>query len=102
MDMQKLMQQAQVFQQKMQQIQEELGRRTVTASAGGGMVTATMNGKQELLRIDIEPTVIDPAEAAMLQDLIVAAVNEVQKKAQEMARGEMGQLTGGLPIPGLF
>jgi len=102
MDMQKLMQQAQVFQQKMQQIQEELGRRTVTASAGGGMVTATMNGKQELLRIDIEPTVIDPAEAAMLQDLIVAAVNEAQKKAQEMARGEMGQLTGGLPIPGLF
>jgi len=102
MDMQKLMQQAQVFQQKMQQIQEELGRRTVTASAGGGMVTATMNGKQELLRIEIEPTVIDPAEAAMLQDLIVAAVNEAQKKAQEMSRGEMGKLTGGIPIPGLF
>ena len=102
MNMEQLMKQAQVFQQKMQQIQEELGKRTVTASAGGGMVTVTMNGRQEVLRIDIEPVVIEPTEAGMLQDLLVAAVNEAGKKAQEMARGEMGKLTGGIPIPGLF
>ena len=102
MNMEQLMKQAQAFQQKMGQIQEELGQRTVTASAGGGMVTVTVNGKQEVLSIDIEPVVIDPAEPAMLQDLLIAAVNEALKKAQELARGEMGKLTGGISIPGLF
>ena len=86
----------------MQKVQEDLAQRTVTASAGGGMVTVTMNGRQEVLGVDIEPVVINPAEATMLQDLIVAAVNEAHKKAQEMARGEMSKLTGGLSIPGLF
>jgi len=102
MKMDQLMQQAKVFQQKMTQIQEELGKRTVTASAGGGMVKVTMNGRQEVLRIDIEPIVINPEEAGMLQDLLIAAVNEASRKAQELARGEMGKLTGGLSIPGLF
>jgi len=102
MNMEQLMKQAQVFQQKMKDIQEELAGRTVTASSGGGMVTVTMNGRQEVLRIDIEPAVINAEEATMLQDLLIAAVNEAHRKAQEMARSAMSQLTGGLSVPGLF
>jgi DNA-binding YbaB/EbfC family protein len=102
MDMNTIMQQAKQLQEKMQQVQEELGRKTVSSSAGGGMVTATVNGRQELLSIQIEKTVIDPEEAGMLQDLVVAAVNDAMRKAKEMAQAEMGQLAGGMNIPGLF
>jgi hypothetical protein len=102
MDMNKIMQQARQMQEKMRQVQEDLARQVISSSAGGGMVTATVNGKQELLSLQIEKTVIDPDEAAMLQDLIVAAVNDAMRKARELAQAEMGKLTGGINIPGLF
>jgi DNA-binding YbaB/EbfC family protein len=102
MDMNAIMRQAQEMQQKMSQVQEELAKRTVDASVGGGMVTATVSGKNELLAIKIEKQVIDPEDQAMLQDLVVSAVNEALRKAQDMAQAEMRKLTGGMNIPGLF
>jgi DNA-binding YbaB/EbfC family protein len=97
-----LMKQAQQMQQKMQKLQEEMAHKTVEASAGGGMVTVTVNGRSELLQVKIEPQVVDPDDVEMLEDLIVAGVNEALRKAQEMVAEEMGKLTGGLKIPGLF
>ncbi|KPK26131.1 MAG: nucleoid-associated protein [Desulfobacterales bacterium SG8_35_2] len=102
MDMSEIMRQAQQMQQKMSQVQNELAGRTVTASVGGGMVSVTLNGKNELLSVHIDKEVIDPAEQAMLQDLIVSAVNEGIKKAHDMAQAEMRKITGGMNIPGLF
>ena len=102
MDMSTIMRQAQEFQQKMGQLQNELANRTVTASVGGGMVTVTVNGRNELLSIKIDKEVIDPGEQDMLQDLVVSAVNEGIKKAQDMAQAEMRKLTGGINIPGMF
>ena len=96
-----LMKQAQQMQQKMLKLQEEIGKRTLEASVGGGMVTVTVNGKSEVLRIKIEPQVVDPNDVEMLEDLIVAGVNEALRKAQEMVSEEMSKLTGGLKIPGL-
>lgn len=101
MNMEDIMKQAQQFQQRMGQVQEELAARTITSSVGGGMVTATVNGKHELLSLTIEKEVINPDDSAMLQDLVVAAVNDAMNKAREMAQSEMGKLTGGLNIPGL-
>lgn len=101
MDMSTIMQQAQQFQQNMARIQEELGQRQVTGSAGGGMVTVTANGQCEILAVAIEPAVIVDQEADMLQDLIVAATNDALRKAKELAKNEMGRLTGGLNLPGL-
>jgi hypothetical protein len=101
MDMSSIMQQAQQMQQNMARIQEELGRKQVTGSAGGGMVTVTANGKSEILSIVIERAVIVESEADMLQDLIVAATNDALRKAREMGKAEMGKLTGGLNLPGL-
>jgi DNA-binding YbaB/EbfC family protein len=97
-----IMKQAQQMQKKMLQMQEELAHRTVEATVGGGMVTVTVNGKNEVLQVKIEPQVVDPDDVEMLEDLIVAGVNEALRKAQEMASEEMGKLTGGLKIPGLF
>ena len=97
-----IMKQAQQMQKKMLQMQEELAHRTVEATVGGGMVTVTVNGKNEVLQVKIEPQVVDPDDVEMLEDLIVAGVNEALRKAQEMATEEMGKLTGGLKIPGLF
>lgn len=97
-----IMRQAQMFQEQMAKIQEETGSRTVEASSGGGMVSVVANGRGEVLSIKIEPEVVNPQDIEMLQDLIVAAVNEAIKKAQEMMKEEMGKLTGGLKIPGLF
>jgi DNA-binding YbaB/EbfC family protein len=102
MDMNQIMKQAQEMQQKLSQVQAELAARTVTTSVGGGMVTVTVNGKNELLSIQIDKEVINPDDQVMLQDLIVSAVNEGIKKAQEMAQTEMKKLTGGINIPGLF
>jgi DNA-binding YbaB/EbfC family protein len=102
MDMSEIMRQAQQMQQKMSQVQNELVGRTVTASVGGGMVSVTFNGKNELLSIRIEKEVINPEDQTMLQDLIVSAVNEGIKKAQDMARAEMSKITGGINIPGIF
>jgi DNA-binding YbaB/EbfC family protein len=96
-----LMKQAQQMQQKMMKLQEEIAQKTLDASVGGGMVTVTVNGKSEVLRIKIEPQVVDPNDVEMLEDLIVAGVNEAVRKAQEMMAEEMSKLTGGLKIPGL-
>ena len=95
------MQQIKVLQEKMAKIQEELATKTVESSAGGGMVTAVMNGRQELVSLKLEPQVVDPEDIEMLQDLIVAAVNDALRKAQELAASDMGKLAGGLNIPGL-
>ncbi len=96
-----IMQQAQQFQQNMARVQEELALLKVTGSAGGGMVTVTVNGKSEILAIVIERTIIVESEAEMLQDLIVAASNDALRKAGEIAKAEMGKLTGGFNLPGL-
>ncbi|MEN6439404.1 MAG: YbaB/EbfC family nucleoid-associated protein [Syntrophobacter sp.] len=95
------LQQVKALQEKMAKIQADLALRTVEASAGGGMVIVTVNGKQEVLGIKIDPQVVDPQDIEMLQDLIAAAVNDGLRKAQEMAASEMGKLAGGLNIPGL-
>jgi len=100
-NMTQLLKQAQQFQSKMAKLQEELGERTVEASAGGGMVTVTANGKQEILAIRIDREVIDPDEAEMLQDLILAAANDALSRAKEMVNEEMGKLTKGMNLPGL-
>ncbi|MEW6266937.1 MAG: YbaB/EbfC family nucleoid-associated protein [Thermodesulfobacteriota bacterium] len=97
-----LVQQAQKMQARIAKLQEELAAKTVTATAGGGMITVEATGRQEILKIKIEPQVIDPNDVEMLQDLIVAAVNEALKKSQEMVTSEMQKITGGMSIPGLF
>ena len=102
MNMEEIMKQAQQFQQKMGQMQEELAQKTATASVGGGMVSVTVNGRHEVVNITIEKEVINPDDPVMLQDLVQAAVNEAMKKSQEMMQSEMGKLTGGMKIPGLF
>jgi DNA-binding YbaB/EbfC family protein len=99
--MSNLMKQAQKMQKQMMEIQEELADRTVEATVGGGMVTVVANGQQDILSIKIDPEVVDPNDVEMLQDLILAAVNEAHRKAQEMMNQEMSKLTGGLKIPGL-
>ncbi|MBW1770606.1 MAG: YbaB/EbfC family nucleoid-associated protein [Deltaproteobacteria bacterium] len=96
-----MMKQAQKLQSKIFKLQEELADRTVETTVGGGMVKVVANGKQELLSIKIEPEVVDPNDVQMLEDLVVAAVNEVLKKSQEMVSEEMTKLTGGFKIPGL-
>lgn len=102
MNMGQMMQQAQQFQQKLALLQEELAKKKVSSSVGGGMVTATVNGRHEVLELHIDREIINPLEPVMLQDLVVAAINDAMKKAQEMAQQEMASLTGGLRIPGLF
>ena len=96
-----IMKQAQQFQSKMAKLQEELGERTVEATAGGGMVTVTASGKQEIVAIRIEPEVVDPEDVEMLQDLIQAAVNDALNRAKEMVNEEMGKLTSGLNLPNI-
>lgn len=100
-NMGELMKQAQQMQARMAKIQEELGEKTVEASAGGGMVSVIANGRQEIVSLKIEPEVIDPDDQEMLHDLILAAVNDALNKAREMMNEEMGKLTKGLNIPGL-
>ena len=97
-----IMKQAKKMQERMAQLQDELASKKVDATAGGGMVSVTVNGKFELLSIKIEKEVVNPEDVDMLQDLVVAAVNEGIRKAQEMAASEMGKITGGLQIPGLM
>jgi DNA-binding YbaB/EbfC family protein len=96
------MKQAQKLQSKMAEMQEELGRRTVSAQAGGGMVEATVNGRQELVSLRIDPEVANPDDIEMLQDLITAAINEALNRSRDMVAQEMSKLTGGMQIPGLF
>jgi DNA-binding YbaB/EbfC family protein len=97
-----IMKQAQKMQKQMMEIQEELANRSVEASVGGGVVTVVANGQQQILSIRIEPEVVDPNDVDMLQDLVLAAVNEALRKAQELMTSEMNKLTGGLKIPGLM
>jgi hypothetical protein len=96
-----IMKQAKKLQERMTSLQSELALRTVEASAGGGMVSVLVNGKHELVSLKIEKEVVNPEDVDMLQDLVMAAVNEGMRKAQEMATAEMAKLTGGINIPGL-
>ncbi|HDZ23367.1 MAG TPA: YbaB/EbfC family nucleoid-associated protein [Desulfobacteraceae bacterium] len=100
-NMGQIMKQAQQFQAKVAKLQEDLGDRTVEASAGGGMVTVVANGRQEIVSISIDPEVIDPEDREMLQDLVIAAVNDGLAKAKEMVNEEMGKLTKGMNLPNL-
>lgn len=97
-----LMKQAQQLQNKLARIQEETGKKTVEATAGGNMVTATVNGRLELVSLRIDPAVAEGGDVEMLQDLVLAAVNEGIRKAQKMMAEEMGKVAGGLKIPGLM
>ena len=97
-----MMKQAQKLQAKMVEMQAELGNRTVSAQAGGGMVEAVVNGRQELVSLRIDPEVAVPDDVEMLQDLILAALNEALNRSREMMDAEMSKLTGGMQIPGLF
>jgi DNA-binding YbaB/EbfC family protein len=97
-----IMKQAQQMQQKMLKMQEEMGERTVEASVGGGMVTVVANGRSEVISVKIEPQAVDPDDIEMLEDLVLAGVNEALRKAQELMANEMTKLTGGMKIPGLF
>ena len=96
-----MMRQLQKMQAEMAKVQEELGTRTVEAAAGGGAVQVTVNGHLEILAIKIDPAAVDPQDVEMLQDLVLAAVNEGLHKAQDMASRAMGKFAGGLKIPGL-
>ncbi|HKM28381.1 MAG TPA: YbaB/EbfC family nucleoid-associated protein [Anaerovoracaceae bacterium] len=99
--MQKQLQQMQAMQRKMEMMQAELEEKEFTATAGGGAISVTVNGKKEITAMAIQPEVIDPDDAEMLQDLIIAAVNEAMRQVDEVSNEEMGKLTGGLSIPGL-
>lgn len=100
--MNKMMKQVQKMQQDMMKLQEELKSRTVESTAGGGMIKVVASGNNEIVSIEINPAVVDPEDLEMLQDLVLVAVNEALKKAQDMVAQEMNKLTGGLNIPGLF
>lgn len=101
-NMKNLMKQAQQLQTKMARMQEEMAEKTIEASSGGGMVKVVANGKQEIVAIHIEKEVVDPEDVEMLQDLILAAVNEALMQSQKMVSDEMSKLTGGMNIPGLM
>jgi hypothetical protein len=98
----KMMKQAQQLQSKMLKLQEEMAEKTVETTSGGGMVKVVANGRQQVLSIQIEKEVVDPDDVEMLQDLILAAINDALIKSQEMASEEMSKLTGGMNIPGLM
>lgn len=99
-NMNNMIKQAQKMQKDMMKMQEELEQRQIETSAGGGAVTVVVSGKKELISINIKPEVVDPDDVEMLQDLILAAVNEAIRKADEMVNSEMGKLTGGFGLPG--
>ena len=102
MGFQDLLKQVQDVRERMQRLQEELGARSVEGSAGGGMVVAVMNGRQELLDLRIEKEVVDPADVGMLRDLVRAAVNDALGRSREMAAAEMAKITGGILPPGIL
>ncbi len=101
-NMNSMIRQAQKMQEEMIKAQEELGEKTVDASVGGGVVNVVVNGKKELISVTIKPEAVDPDDVEMLQDLIVSAVNEAMRKADDMANASMSKITGGMNIPGLF
>ncbi|MBP3305832.1 MAG: YbaB/EbfC family nucleoid-associated protein [Oscillospiraceae bacterium] len=97
-----MMKQAQKMQQELMRMQEEQETKTYTAAAGGGMVSATVNGKHELLNLEIKPEAVDPDDVEILQDMVIAAVNEAMRAADTEAANNMSRLTGGLNLGGLF
>lgn len=101
-NMQGMLKKVQKMQADMQKLQEELKQRTVEASAGGGSVTVVMNGEKVVESITIDPAAVDPEDVEMLEDIIVSAVNEAGRKVDDMMAQEMGKVTGGMNIPGLF
>lgn len=101
LDLNKLMQQAQQMQEQMAQAQAELAKETVEASAGGGLVTVRASGAGEIVGITIDPKAVDPDDPELLEDMVLAAVNEALRSAQSLAQSKLGSLTGGLGIPGL-
>ncbi len=100
-DLQQLMQMGQQMQSRMSDIQEKLQQKTATAQSGGGMIRVTADGTGNIREIDLDPEVVDPEDVEMLEDLILAAVSEAQRRAKEQMEEEMKELTGGLPLPGL-
>jgi len=101
-NMNQMMKQVKKMQEQMMKAQEELGSKTVEGSAGGGVITVTVNGHKKLTNIVIKPEAVDPDDVEMLQDLVLAAVNDAMTKADELANQDMGKFTGGMKIPGLF
>lgn len=99
--MQKQLQQMQAMQRKMEMMQAEIEEKEVQTTAGGGAVTATVNGKKEITKLEIKPEVVDPDDVEMLQDLIMIAVNEGLRQIDEISNAEMSKITGGMGIPGL-
>lgn len=97
-----ILRQAQQMQKRLNEAQEALENESVEASSGGGVVTATVSGKQKLLSVRIDPAAVDPEDVSMLEDLVLAAVNEAMDKAQELASRRIGAITGGMNIPGLM
>jgi len=97
-----MMKQAQKLQSKMMKLQEEMAEKTVETASGGGMVKVVANGRQQIVSVSIEKEVVDPDDVDMLQDLILAAVNDALAKSQEMVNAEMSKLTGGMNIPGMM
>ena len=101
MDINSIMQQAKAMQEKMARIQQELSKKVITGSAGGGMVQISVNGQGEVLAARLEKTVVECGDLEMLQDLVVAATNDALRRAKELSKQELAQLTGGLNLPGL-
>ena len=101
-NMNNLMKQAQAMQKQMQEMQKEIESAEFDASVGGGAVSVRINGKKEVLAINIKPEVVDADDVEMLEDLVLSAVNEALRKAEEATASKMGKLTGGMNIPGLF
>lgn len=101
MDLNGLMQQAREMQEKMATIQDELAKKSITGTAGGGMVTVTANGKGDILHVEIEDELLSLPEKSMLQDLVTAATNDAVRRARELSKQEMQRLTGNVQIPGL-
>ncbi len=100
--MNSIVRQAQKMQAQISKVQEDIAKKKVEASAGGGMVTAVVNGNQELLELKINPEVMDPADVELLEEMVIGAVNQAMKTAGEMMNTEVEKITGGLSIPGLF
>lgn len=100
-DMNEMMKQAQTIQEKMSEIQRQFTAHEIEANSGGGLVTVRMNGKRDLIKVSIDPSLIKPDEKEILEDLIVAATHEATKKVDEYIQTEMKKITGGMPMPGM-